>query len=317
MTSDRTSRCPLCGGAGDYTFTGRDLMFRGERPYDYHTCSVCGAVYQYPTPDAAQIGSFYPDNYNIYQPPGHIRLPPGLDRAWLKRYGGYAHLATGMLADLAAPITGAFRPVPPLRYRPDGILLDVGCGNGKYLLQMRELGWSVKGVEFNQKPVGICRANGLDVFHGDLLDAHFADSSFDAITAHHLIEHLPNPAKIVREMARILKPGGQLLVRTPNTGALGRAWLKHYWFADDVPRHLVLFNPASLARLAEASGLRVEHIATLPRTKVLLYSLDYLLARKGRSLKKFAPARWLASPYYPLARLSGRGDEIHALFRKP
>jgi len=318
MTKDSAlSHCPVCAREGCYTFTGWDLMFPGDRRYDYHTCAGCGAVFQYPAPGAEDIKSFYPPDYNIYQPPGKIKLPPDLERAWLKHYGGYTQLDTGFFSDLLAPLTWLLKASRPLRYVTDGTLLDVGCGNGKYLLQMQKLGWSVKGVEFNAKAVGICRSNKLDVFQGDLLQANFPGNSFDAVTAHHLIEHLPNPVEVITEIARILKPGGQLLIRTPNTNSLARAWFRNNWFADEVPRHLVLFNPASLARLAETAGLQIEHITTLPRGKLLLYSLDYIVGKKGRSLKKFKPARWLASLYYPLARISGRGDEIYALFTKP
>jgi 2-polyprenyl-3-methyl-5-hydroxy-6-metoxy-1,4-benzoquinol methylase len=318
MTKGKTrSHCPVCAHEGHYAFTGQDLMFSGDRRYDYHACAGCGAVYQYPAPTSEDIKSFYPDDYNIYQPPGKIKLPPGLERAWLKHYGGYTQLDTSLFSDLLAPLTRLFKASRPLRYVADGTLLDVGCGNGKYLLQMQQLGWSVKGVEFNEKAVGLCRSNELDVFQGDLLQANFSSNCFDAITAHHLIEHLPNPVEVIAEMARILKPGGQLLIRTPNTNSLARSWFRNNWFADEVPRHLVLFNPASLTRLAETSGLQVEHITALPRGKLLLYSLDYIVGKKGRSLKKFKPARWLAGLYYPLARISGRGDEIYALFIKP
>lgn len=314
--------CPVCSSEGKFAFRNRDLMFNGNREFEYHRCKACDAIFQNPIPSTEEIASFYPDSYSLYRSPGKIKFPSPLERAVLKKYDGYHHLQTNTIQDLIAPIAGRiinnkhFRYVHPIQYVRDGKALDIGCGNGKFLLQLKKIGWHVQGVEFNKGAVEICRNNGLDVFHGDLLDADFQSASFDLITAHHLVEHLPNPNAVFNEVARLLKSGGQLLIRTPNTRALGRSIFGKYWFPDDVPRHLVLYNSNNLTKLAHQYGFSVECISVLPYPNCLLQSFDYLIGNRGKPSIKSKIRKWLVSPYYPIARLLNRGDEIIALYRK-
>ena len=118
------------------------------------------------------------------------------------------------------------------------------------------------------------------------------------------------------EIARILKPGGRLWLRTPNNRALGRAWFGSYWFPNETPRHLFLFSEASLNRLAERHGLQPLLVTALVKEKHILNSLDYKLGNKGKPSKKRKLRQWLAKLYVPLAWGSGRGDELFALYEK-
>ncbi len=193
-------------------------------------------------------------------------------------------------------------------------VLDIGCGNGEYLLRLKSIGWQCQGVEFNETALAICRKQGLEVFHGDLKAANFAAESFDFVTAHHLIEHTADPAELVREMARVTKPGGTILIRTPNSKALGRRWFGVNWFDNDVPRHLMLFCPASLAIIAEQHGLQLLKLRKPVKPKLVLKSLDYKLGNTGVPSKKRKLRKWLAKLYVPLAMLGVRLYGIAGIF---
>jgi 2-polyprenyl-3-methyl-5-hydroxy-6-metoxy-1,4-benzoquinol methylase len=290
-------------------------MFGGTKSYDYHRCPGCGLTYQYPLPRGEEIAGFYPESYVVYCQPTRTEFD-AMQKAVLKNRYGYDHLATSWLTELTAKLLPFARISEVIRRVEGGTVLDIGCGNGEYLLRLRSIGWSCKGVEFNDKAVSICREHGLDIFHGDLKSANFASSLFDFVTAHHLLEHVPDPHELMGEIARILKPGGTLLIRTPNSNALGRAWFGNNWYANDVPRHLFLYSGRDLERLASDHGLTLAALSKPIKAKLVLKSLDYLIGNKGKPSKKRKIRKWLAKLYVPAAKLTGRGDELFALFAK-
>ena len=131
-------------------------------------------------------------------------------------------------------------------------LLDVGCGEGTFLLAAREEGWIVSGTEMNPTPA---RGHGLEV-EADLT-VFEGTRQFDCITMWHSLEHMRNPKEVLHSIHQLLKPDGWLFVAAPYAGgwqarAFGRAWL-HL----DVPRHLYHFNRGSLRLLHEHCGFQV------------------------------------------------------------
>jgi 2-polyprenyl-3-methyl-5-hydroxy-6-metoxy-1,4-benzoquinol methylase len=315
MTQNLTSICPICHAQGKHEFSSADLMFGGTKPYDYHRCTACGVIYQHPLPDNEEIAGFYPESYIVYCQPSRIEFD-AVQKAVLKHRYGYDNLTTSWPAAVFAQLAPAARIPEVIPRIEGGTVLDIGCGNGEYLLRLRSIGWNCKGVEFNETAVSICRQHGLDIHHGDLKSANFESGSFDFVTAHHLLEHVPDPHELVGEIARILKPGGTLLIRTPNSNALGRAWFGNNWYANDVPRHLFLYSEHNLERLANDHGLTLIALSKPAKPKLVLKSLDYQTGNKGKPSKKRKIRKWLANLYVPAAKLTGRGDELFALFSK-
>ena len=108
--------------------------------------------------------------------------------------------------------------------------------------------------------------------HGDLASARFSDGRFDLVTVRHVIEHVPDPRPFMNELTRILRPGGRLVVETPSSAALGRQWFNTYWYANDVPRHLLLFSSANLERLGAGCGLLKSDLVMETTPKIFLNS---------------------------------------------
>ena len=308
--------CPICHSESRYDFSGRDLMFRRFDRYDYQKCTSCDFIFQFPLPSPEQISAFYPDSYDVYEVDSRLKKISQFNKSILKRYYGYVHLKTSPFTDVLCLITKRPNSDYSIPFVTNGCLLDVGCGNGRFLDGMKQLGWQVKGVEFNEHAVSVCKLSGLDVHHGDLLSASFEANSFDVINVSHVIEHVPNPVQLFAELERVLKPGGTLIIKTPNSQALGRAWFSNNWFPNEVPRHIYLFSEKNLRALGNACGLQLKQIRTRTSVKIILNSVDYVTGNKGTPSKKIKWKRILARPYSHIAQFKKQGDEIFSLFTK-
>ena len=97
---------------------------------------------------------------------------------------------------------------------PPGRLLDVGCGLG-HLLSGVDPRWERHGIEISEYAAEKATAHGV-IFHGDLESANYPDRFFDVVTLYHVIEHMEDPERELREIKRVLKPGGWFIVGTPN-----------------------------------------------------------------------------------------------------
>ena len=292
-------------------------MFDRTETYDYYQCPQCSAVYQQPMPDPEVIASFYPDTYSVYHQEKQPKQPRDAEKAVLKVKYRYHHLQVPTIYRLLAPIVGALFYRDGISYQSNGRALDVGCANGRFMRSLEVIGWHCEGVDFNINAVNTCRSQGLKVHHGSLESANLDPCSFDLITARHVIEHFPDPNSFIKEASRVLRHGGQLLIMTPNSRALGRKWFGKYWFADEVPRHLVLFSPSNLDMLAARHGLKRVTLKLNTTPKIILNSVDYRIANRGRPSRRIRWRRLLAKIYVFMANLSRRGDEIYAIYEKP
>jgi 2-polyprenyl-3-methyl-5-hydroxy-6-metoxy-1,4-benzoquinol methylase len=93
-----------------------------------------------------------------------------------------------------------------------------------------------------------------------LEDAAFNDTSFDTIILSHTIEHVRDPIAILREIHRVLTPGGALILWLPNGDSIEARVLGRRWIGYDPPRHLTTFSVATLTRALEATGFRVTQV---------------------------------------------------------
>jgi len=169
-----------------------------------------------------------------------------------------------------------------LAARKGGKLLDVGCGNGRFLAWMRDLGWEVMGVEPDPRAGKVAFEKfGLDICQCTLEEAHFPGNSFDAITLHHVIEHLPNPITTLSECRRVLRDNGQISVVTPNTESLGHGTFGRSWLLLDPPRHLYLFSPRTLRLCVQQAGLTIMQLRTVTRGAGGIWVTSRLIRRKG------------------------------------
>ncbi|WP_203295101.1 class I SAM-dependent methyltransferase [Luteirhabdus pelagi] len=125
-------------------------------------------------------------------------------------------------------------------------ILDIGAGTGDFLVEARNRGWNVSGVEPNINARQLAEKKSLR-----LIDdvENIENQKFDVITLWHVLEHLPNLESQIEKLYALLKPDGILIVAVPNFRSYDAKYYKEFWAAYDVPRHLHHFSRKSLKKL--------------------------------------------------------------------
>jgi 2-polyprenyl-3-methyl-5-hydroxy-6-metoxy-1,4-benzoquinol methylase len=147
-------------------------------------------------------------------------------------------------------------------FRGTGRLLDVGCGDGHFLVAARERGWTTYGSEYGQGPRERAQQRGLDVRPAPFAAAPDEVGSFDVVTSVEVIEHVTDPRDEVARMSTLLRPGGALYLTTPNFNSLTRRITGPNWRVIEYPEHLNLFTPRTLDRLLTAVDLSKRELRT-------------------------------------------------------
>lgn len=159
-----------------------------------------------------------------------------------------------------------------LANEPVGKLLDVGCGGGRFLKRMKRRGWQVEGIDFDAQATKKVTARfGIKTHVGDLTQCALPADSFDVITMSQSIEHLYDPNAVLRESLRILKPGGLLVMTTPNVMSIGAKEFGASWRGWEAPRHLHLFSVPSLQRLTQKAGFEISEARTYSAGSAVVY----------------------------------------------
>jgi 2-polyprenyl-3-methyl-5-hydroxy-6-metoxy-1,4-benzoquinol methylase len=167
----------------------------------------------------------------------------------------------------------AFRWVPR-----NARVLDIGCGFGESLGYHRERGCDAHGVEADRNILRVAERHGLNVKVGLFDAAHYEPASFDVVTLDQVIEHVSAPAEVLAGVHRVLKPGGMLVVSTPNADGWGARLFGRRWIHWHAPYHLQFFSRASMARCAADAGFELERCATVTNSAWLDFQWGHLVS---------------------------------------
>jgi len=176
--------------------------------------------------------------------------------------------------------------------RLQGRVLDDGCGVGMYVEHLSGKAKHVTGLEYDFSRARLASAHASDILNGASESLPFTASSFDLVLSHEVIEHVRDDRQAMREMLRVLKPGGRAVIFCPNRGypfeTHGIYWRGKYHFGNKplvnyLPRslrdrlapHVRVYSPRDLERLLAGSQARV-----IQRT-VIFGGYDNLIARFG------------------------------------
>jgi SAM-dependent methyltransferase len=229
---------------------------------------------------------------------------------------------------------------------PNGSVLDIGCGQGLFLKQFADRGWRAVGIEVSSSAAFHARELlGLDVLVGEQATKELESDSFDIIGLWHVLEHVVQPRALLREVRRVLKNDGKLLLSVPNFGSLEARVGKKNWFHLDVPRHVSHFTEDSLQTTLDATGWEVmkktyftpeydffSFVQTAQNVCGLEMNLLYRIIRSGELRSKDAEETSLVqkilavvtSPlfalvslaYVPIANVLQQGSSVNLILKK-
>jgi len=148
------------------------------------------------------------------------------------------------------------------RFRKTGRLLEVGSGYGFFLEMASNAGWDAVGVEISSYACKVAESKGCKVYNCSLEDIPFNPESFDVIVMWDVIEHFTSPARIVHQCFNLLRPGGALILKTPNARALVpsfapiRAIYRHFVYPANTAEHVFHFTPENLSAMIRGAGFK-------------------------------------------------------------
>lgn len=248
--------CPLCHSER------REFPFSLSAIHSVARCVDCGGHYLYPrlTEEAMQ---------QVYRDPSYYE-------------GGKSGYADTSYLDQETSLRATFKCLLRelgKRNATGGDLLEIGCGYGYLLDEARLLFRRRVGTEFSPQGAELARQTGAEVFVGGIEQLP-RDARFDCVIATQVIEHVYDPLAFITDLAGHVKPGGHVLLATPDIGGPLRKLMGRSWPSFKVPEHVVYFDFRSLEKLMRGAGL--EEVSRMPHPHA--FPIGLIAAKFGLSL---------------------------------
>jgi SAM-dependent methyltransferase len=275
--------CLLCEGALKKSVGELfDTRFGIDGTYEVWRCLHCDLEQIFPVPTRAELGRLYESYYNFGGERGtaYTRLREWFFSSWLYR----------MWISLDGDISFHGR-------KGAGRLLDAGCNEGRGLRIYARNGFTVEGLELNPTAAAVAREAGFTVHVGDTTDFS-ASAAYDVIVLSNVLEHAPDPKKVLTNVGGNLKPGGQVWISCPNS----RSWLRQVfgrsWINWHVPFHITHLSPETITGVLKQTGFTgIEIHQVTPALWVAMSLIARIFAKAGQ------PTRELRNPTLVIALL--------------
>ena len=255
--------CPICLSSDlQKKFNCTDHSTSKEK-FTIVSCETCDFKFTNPRPKDKSLGSYYKSDKYI----SHTNNKKGLFNWMYHTVRKYS-------------ITTKLNLLKKISKRKNH--LDIGCGTGEFLNACKNSGFKTEGIE----PSKLAREQAinnynLSVTHNTELD-QFKSSQFDTISMWHVLEHIPELNKTIREFNRILNKNGKVIIAVPNHNSWDAKYYKEYWAGWDTPIHLWHFSKLSIEKIFKI------HDFKLIEKKPMLFDSYYvsLLSEEFKTGKK-------------------------------
>lgn len=322
----QSNECDLCGSTeSKFLFESQDNMFpKIEGTYNIFECEDCGLIFIHPQPSPEDLAKHYPENYSVYNKNNeinHLRKIFSLMESlyYYSKYKSNKFNFLKFFRILFYPMNSLFRTTKIVE---NGNFLDIGCGLGYFLMTMKNLGMNPYGIEPGIVDYELAEKYNLKIFNKNLLDAKFDNDFFDVITLNHVLEHIPKPSETMKELNRILKTDGYLIIRVPISDSFAYRLFGKYWGQLDTPRHLFTFKSKNLKNYGKNNGFKIDHIryCSNPSFQIIssiVYRIEDL--KNTKFDRKIFLNQFLIIIFLPISailNLIKKGDELEIIFKK-
>jgi 2-polyprenyl-3-methyl-5-hydroxy-6-metoxy-1,4-benzoquinol methylase len=251
--------CPICDGKGLSTlFALYDDRYGYNQDVRLMACADCGHKFS----DALLEENVLARLYTEYYP--RATFDP-------ENFSAYRE-AVGVVDWLNGDCSSAARWVPPWVR-----VLDIGCGLGENVSFHARRGCDACGVDADKNVEIVAKKYGLNVRVGLFDPANYKSGYFDFVTMDQVIEHVSDPVATLMDVRDVLRPGGHLVMSTPNANGWGARLFGRRWLNWHVPYHQQFISECSMSLLAQKTGFVVERMSTITRSAWLIYQLAHLL----------------------------------------
>lgn len=238
--------CPVCNGPRSY-YLFSSSVYRVVR------CQDCGLVFLNPQPSDNELRRISSEQYSR---------------------GSNSEAERAAVSNMKRA-TASLYLSKISRYSPTsaGRLLEIGCGDGDLLVTAEAEGWRVTGVEYSSSACerAQSRLKAGVVIHGELRHANLRPDEFDLCILSGVIDRVRSPLDFMREVHRVLKPGGTVMIATPSIDSWPARLMKQNWM-EFKAEHLTYFDRQTLQTLLAKAGFR--ELIVEPAREVL--SFDYI-----------------------------------------
>lgn len=314
---EKLERCPHCDSASiKYWCSGYDRLHEAlQDSFEYSKCGDCGVVFESSRPVESEAYKAYPDYYGPHQSSNAA--------------GGKLPLINRVLSGFSNRVLGqkSFQQRVKRVFSdlgPESVVLDYGCGAGKFLDQMSKRGCQTVGVDFSSQVIEQLKSKGHEAYSVDEnIWSNLEDSSIDFIRMNHVVEHLYQPELVLANLLKKLKPGGKIHIAVPNPAGCTARMFRSMWHGLDCPRHVILYPPGTLSRYLLTLGY--DSVVTMPEplSKDHVRSWGYLIHRLGLlshekidGLMYKGLLQLLAAVPCRLAAIINMADRYHMVARK-
>jgi SAM-dependent methyltransferase len=304
--------CPLCGLEGEVIHDHvTDRLHGVPGTWQTQRClgAGCDLIWLNPRPTKAEIPAFYLQ-YETHAEAPDVDEHAGTSRRWYP-----------------SPAAARVRRQRDREILPPGIVgstvLEIGCGNGRNLVRLRSLGWNVFGQDIDPEAARVAQAEGIHVACGPLELADFPVRAFDVVLLSHVIEHVLEPIDLLVAAATFLRPGGVLVIFTPNARSLSHWLFRSHWRGLEAPRHVQVFGPKSLDSALRAALFAEVSVRTTSSSDGYMAGRSVVPSSAGISTSRrivrvvTAVAAQLASDVFANDRSACRGGELVATAVRP
>lgn len=268
----------------------------GEKSgFHLHRCPDCGFLFVHPLPESPL--EIYSEDYFAGAGGGHGYVDYDRDKqAMIPAFERYLELIEQA-------------------YGKKGRMLDIGAATGFFLDIARKRGWETAGVEPSDHAAAMGRAKGIDVRTGTLDALEAPDHSFDVITMWDVIEHVPEPRETLRQVRRLLRPGGIVAINTPDADSLWARVMGMRWHLIVPPEHLHLFGSGSLRRLLSDTDFECLLTSKIGKTFTVQYVFHTLAHWQKLSIWKALAGHFMKNPMGRIGLPINLRDNVFLLAR--